>query len=215
MKTHVIIFTLGLLLGLFCSFMYRTLLTDLPKPPVSQNSVVELKKEVAKSEVSYSKSFDSLKKESTRITRELTGTRETLAAAKKQNQVLTTKVYALIEKQKEQTFDESDNDTSCDSLITSVEYLMQSSSDKDSLYDATVQNLEAQSKNKDSTIALKDNQYQNLKSSFDKSISNQQLLLDQNKLLGKQVRKQKFKSKLLSAVLFVFTGAAINHFIKH
>lgn len=215
MKYYVIVFTLGLLLGLFLSFMYRTLLIDPIKPPVSKQSVVELKKEVAQAEVSYSKTFDSLKKKSIKLESELAGTKKTLAEAKRKNQSLTTQVYALIDKQKEQVFDEIEGDTSCDSLITTVEYLMQSSSQKDSLYDETVLNLEDQLKNKDSTIAMKDEQYRNLKSSFDKSLSNQQLLLDENKLLGKQVKKQKLKSKVLSAVLFIFSGAAINHFIRH
>jgi hypothetical protein len=215
MKYYVIVFTLGLLLGLFFSFMYRTLLIDPIKPPVSKRSVVELKKEVAQSEINYSKAFDSLKTKSTKLENVLAGTKKSLTEAKKKNQSLTIQVYALIDKQKVQVFDKIEDDTSCDSLITTVEYVMQSSSEKDSLYDVAVLNLEDQLKNKDSTLALKDEQYQNLKSSFDKSLSNQQLLLDENKLLGKQVKKQKFKSKVLSAVLFIFSGAAINHFIKH
>lgn len=214
MKYYVIVFTLGLLLGLFLSFMYRTLLIDPIKPPVSKQSVVELKKEVAQLEVSYSKAFDSLKIKSAKLESALAGTKNSLAEAKKENQSLTTQVYALIDKQKEQVFDEIE-DTSCDSLITTVEYLMQSSSEKDSLYNEAVLNLEDQLKNKDSIIVLKDEQYQKLKTSFDKSLSNQQLLLDENKLLSKQIKKQKFKSKVLSAVLFIFSGAAIDHFIKH
>jgi hypothetical protein len=91
---------------------------------------------------------------------------------------------------------------------------MQSNSEKDSLYEAMTANLTAQVANKDSTITLKEAQYLNLKSTLEKSLSNQQSLVDENKLLGKQVRKQKVKGKLLSAALFIISGAAINQFIR-
>jgi hypothetical protein len=96
-----------------------------------------------------------------------------------------------------------------------VEQLMQSSSEKDSLYEIAASNLEDQIKNKDSTISLKDKQYNEVKTAFSKSIENSNGLLSQNKLLSKQVKRQKFKSKVLSAALFVLTGAAANYIIHH
>lgn len=211
MKIYAFVFTLGLLLGLFLSFMYRTLLIDAPPSPVSKQSVVALKKEADKSEVNYSKSFDSLERQSKKLEVELAGTKKTLGEVKKQNQVLQSRVYALISREKVK----EPEDKSCDSLITSVEYLMQSNAEKDSLYEVATLSLEDQVRNKDSTIVLKDVQYKNLRSAFDKTLSNQQLLLDENKLLGKQLKKQRVKSKLLSAAIFIFSGAAINHLIRH
>ena len=121
----------------------------------------------------------------------------------------------MIDKQKEQPLEHAEESNSCDSLIATVEYLMQSNSEKDSLYETANINLEQQVINKDSTIALKDEQYNMLKSSFNQSLSNQSALFDENKLLLKQVKKQKVKSKILSAALFIFSGAAINHLIRH
>jgi hypothetical protein len=213
MKIHAIIFTLGLLLGLFFSFMYRTLLIDLPKPTVSKQSVVELKKEVAKADVIYAKNFDSLKKQSAALTGELKTTRKSLQIVKGENLKLTTEVALLIRKQKPRKVEPLIDD-SYDSLINTVEHLMLSNAEKDSLYEAATDNLIAQIANKDSTIALKDEQYMSLKSTFGKSLHNQQSLIDENKLLGKQLKKQKAKGKLLSAALFIISGAAIHQFIR-
>lgn len=214
MKIHAIIFTLGLLLGLFFSFMYRTLLIDLPKPTASKQSVVELKKEVAKTDVTYAKSFDSLKKQSAALNGELKTTRKSLQTAKAENLKLSTEVTLLVRKQKQQQA-EPLIDSSCDSLVTTIEHLMLSNAEKDSLYEAATDNLAAQVANKDSTIALKDEQYVSLKSTFDKSLHNQQILLDENKVLGKQLRKQTIKSKVISIALLILSGAGINHLLRH
>lgn len=214
MKIHAIIFTLGLLLGLFFSFMYRTLVIDLPQPTISQKSVVELKKEVATSDASYAKSFDYLKRQSSMLGIELSTTKKSLQTVKSQNAQLRSEVSFLIRKQRDQKTEQPQIDNSCDSVMTTVEFFMQSNAEKDSLYEAMTANLTAQVANKDSTITLKDAQNLNLKGTLEKSFSNQQLLVDENKLLGKQIRIQKVKSKLLSAALFIVSGAAINQLIR-
>ena len=215
MKYYVIVFTLGLLLGLFYSFMFRTLFVVRVQPSVSKKSVVEVKKEVAQSEVVYAGHIDSLKKKNTKLEQELVVTKRTLTEVKQQNHSLKVQVYALIDRRKEPTVQLQEMDNDCDSLITTVEYLMQSSTEKDSLYEVVALNTEEQLKNKDSTITLKDEQYKKLKTSFEKSLSNQEQLIDENKLLDRQVKKQKLKSKFLSAAILIISGAAVNHFLQH
>ncbi len=215
MKYYVIVFTLGLLLGLFYSFMYGTLFPDPVKPSVSKNSVVEIKKEVSQSEIVYAKHIDSLKKKNTKLEQELVGTKKTLTEVKQQNHSLKVQVYALIDRVREPSPKIESSESSCDSLITIVEYLMQSNVEKDSLYEVATLNVDEQLKNKDSTFVLKDNQYKNLKTNFEKSLSSQQQLIDENKLLGRQVKKQKLKSKILSAAILIISGAAANHFLQH
>lgn len=216
MKYHFVIFALGLLLGLFFSFMWSTLTIDTDLPTVSKKSPVALQKEVAKSEVNYAKNYDSLKNYNDKLNTELNGTRGALQIAKRKNASLQNEVFDLIEKRFDNAASDTTlNDSSCDSLIVTVEKLMQSSTEKDSLYETVTVNLESQVKNKDSTIVLKERQYQDIKSAFNESIDSQQALTDQNKFLHKQVKKQKFKSKFLSAALFIFAGVATNHLIQH
>ena len=117
MKYYVIVFTLGLLLGLFYSFMYRTLFVVPVQPSVSKKSVVEVKKEVAQSEVVYAGHIDSLKKKNTKLEQELVVTKRTLTEVKQQNHSLKVQVYALIDRRKEPTVQLQEMDNDCDSLI--------------------------------------------------------------------------------------------------
>jgi 2-keto-3-deoxy-galactonokinase len=214
MKNHAIIFTLGLLFGLFFSFMCRTLVIDLPKPHGAKQSVVELKKEAESTNAAYAKGFDSLKAQSSVLSSQLHTTKKSLQTVKSQNAQLKSEVSFLIRKHTDKITEQYQVDIPCDSLVTTVEYFMQSNAEKDSLYEAMTTNLTAQVANKDSTITLKKAQYLNLKSTLNKSLSNQQSLVDENELLRKQVRKQKVKGKLLSAALFIISGAAINQLIR-
>jgi hypothetical protein len=216
MKYYLLTFVLGIAFGLFVSFMYCTTLNDTsPSKPVAKITN-ELKKEVAKSEVSYSKAVDSLKNRSSKLQVELSNTKSELTKAKQKNYSLQLAVYGLIEKKSNlKSVDKIETDDGCDSLIVTVEELMQSSSEKDSLYEQASINLEDQLKNKDSTITLKEKQYTEIKSAFAKSIENGSELSIQNKRLTKQVKRQKFKSKVLSAALFIVTGAAANYIIHH
>jgi hypothetical protein len=216
MKYYIITFILGVAFGLFVAFMYCTMLNDSsPSKPIAKVST-ELKKEVAKSEVAYSKAVDSLKTQSAKLQTELTDTKSELSRAKQKSYSLQLAIYDLIDKQAESKQANNTNTTNdCDSLIVTVEQLMQSSSEKDSLYEKTTINLEDQVKNKDSTITLKEKQYSEIKSAFTKSIENSNELIAQNKTLTKQVKHQKFKSKVFSAALFILTGAATNYIIHH
>jgi hypothetical protein len=123
-------------------------------------------------------------------------------------------VYDLKDKKLDHKQANGNSDSSCDSLIVTVEQLMESSSAKDSLYEKVTINLEEQIRNKDSTIEIREKQYSEVKSAFTKTIESVNGLSAQNNLLAKQVKKQKFKSKILSAALFVLTGAA-NYIIHH
>ena len=209
MKYYFIVFALGLALGLFFSFMYHTLLPDnTPLSKTVKDLPKKLEVQVAKTEITYTKTFDSLKRQSVKLGLELKQTKTELDKAKQKNYSLQVQVYSLLDRQ-------NPTDSSCDSLITTVEYLMQSSTEKDSLYENVSSNLEQQITNKDSVIAAKDKQYLEIKSAFTKSIEGQKELIDQNKILNKQFKRQKFKSKVLTAALLIFTGAATNYLIHH
>jgi hypothetical protein len=92
---------------------------------------------------------------------------------------------------------------------------MQPTAEKDSLYEKVSTNLEDQLQNRDSALATKEKQYADLKSVFTQSVVGQQALFDQHKLLHKKAKRQKFKSKILSAALFIFAGVATIHLIQH
>lgn len=214
MKNHFICFPLGLAVGIFLSLWYQSS-HDFNNPIVTHASADKLQKEVVKSEVDYSKAFDSLKMKSNKLGGELTETKAALTKAKQKTYSLQLQVYSLIDQQKENGADSNLSiDHTCDSLAGKVGELLQSSIEKDSLYEKTTFYLEAQLKNSDSTLLLKDKQYEAIKSAFTKSIDEQRMLIHQNKLLHKQAKKQQLKSKVFSAALFLITGAAVHYIIK-
>jgi hypothetical protein len=216
MKNNILSFLFGLLLGIALTLLFQFLTVDDYSPPVKKVEIKSIEKHVAKSEVTYTKTIDSLKVKSAKLQVQLSDTKTELTKAKQRASSLQTTVYELLDKRLENdTKGNTGNDTSCDSLMITVDDLMQSSNLKDSLYEKVTSNLEEQVKNKDSTLVLKEAQYLDIKAAFSKSIDNQKELLDQNKLLDKQVKKQKFKSKVLSAALFILTGAAANYIIHH
>lgn len=214
MKYYFASFVIGLLVGVAISFLYCTSLSTGPSSKPVAKVTTELKKEVAKSEVGYSKAVGSLKKQSGKLQSELTETKTELSKAKQKNYSLQLTFYGLIDRQTEnKQVSSGSTNSDCDSLIVTVEQLMQSSSEKDSLYEKTTTNLEDQLKNRDSTINLKERQYAEIKSAFDKSLQSSNEVVAENKQLNKQVKRQKFKSKVLSAALFILTGAAANYII--
>lgn len=216
MRNILISFFAGLVLGI--AFMLLLPLLTVSDYPISKtkNEAKSLEKQVTQSEIVYAKQADSLQIENTKLDETLNSAKAELQKAKQKNYSLQMQVYDLLDKRYEARLDTSEtNDVSCDSLVTTVEYLMQSSAEKDSLYETVTTNLESQLKNKDSTITLKERQYGEIKSAFSKSIEAQTGLVNQNNFLDKQIRKQKLKSKVLSAALFILSGAAANYFIHH
>jgi hypothetical protein len=216
MKYNLICFTVGVLLGLFLGIVYCTATFNNNTSPVPIPSTKELQKEVTHFETGYRKSFDSLKNESAKLGSALNTAKTELQRAKQRSQLLQGQVYDLLDSRFErQKSDTIVSITSCDSLSVTVRELMQANEQKDTLYEHVTTNLEDQVKNKDSTLALKDSQYSQLKLAFDHSVNNQTLLVEQNKILNKEYRKQKLKSKFLSATLFVLSGAAAAYLLRH
>lgn len=216
MKYHFIIFTLGLALGLFLSHMYRTCYDNASPIVINKESAKKLEVKVSKSEIVYTKTFDSLKKQSVKLALDLKDTRVALNAIRHKNYFLQVQVYDLLDKHFEKgQKNNSHIDATCDSLASTVEELIQTSNEKDSLYEQASLNLEKQIKNKDSTIAVKDQQYEHIKEAFSKSNEGWTTTLNENKKLSKQSKRQKFKNKILSTALLIFAGAATNYLIQH
>jgi hypothetical protein len=206
MKYYLFTFALGLLLGLFLSFMYSTV-GKLPVQVAKATAPKQLQAQVSNNEHLFIKKADSFQKKSVQLQHELILTKKELKTAKEKNASLHVAIYKLLDKTADKPLEYS-NEMNCDSLVVLVGDLMQTSVLKDSLYDDTVINLEQQVSNKDSTISVKERQYTELKAAFTRSIEGQEQLMAVNKLLTKEVKKQKTKSKLTSAALLIISGAA-------
>jgi hypothetical protein len=215
MKYHFIIFGIGLALGLFLSHMYRTFYDNVSPIAITKESPKKLEAQVSSNEIAYSKTFDSLKRQSAKLQIDLKDTKAALNTVKAKNYSLHVQVYDLLDRHFEKKQGRNSDGVNCDSLASTVEELMQTSNEKDSLYEEASMNLEEQIKNRDSTIAGKDQQYREIKEVFKKSAEEWKNAINENKSLNKKVKRQKFKSKILSAALLLFAGAATNYLIQH
>jgi hypothetical protein len=83
MKIHFITFSIGLLLGLFLSTLYRRLLPQKEGLTYGQAKARELRKEASNSVTIFRLKTDSLQNQNKTLQTELQKTRITLAAARK------------------------------------------------------------------------------------------------------------------------------------
>lgn len=216
LKNALLFFAFGLVFGIFLSFLWGQMLIPEYKPVVTVESPKQLKKEVAFSEAAYVKKADSLNRQNNQLVFQLANTKAALATANTKTARLQKEVFNLLD----QRFTRQENgpshlDASCDSLANTIPVLIAASEEKDSLYNSAVVNLESQVQNRDSVVTLQQQQYETLKESFTKSIEAQTILTNDNKALKKTVRQQRTKSKLLSAALFILSGAAATYLSHH
>jgi hypothetical protein len=195
--------------------MYHTLYDNVAPIVITRESPKKLETQVSKNELVYSKTFDSLKRQSVKLQIDLEDTKAALNTVKAKNYSLQVQVYDVLDRHFEKKQRNNSDGVNCDSLASTVEELMQTSNEKDSLYEEASINLEEQIKNRDSTIAGKDQHYQEIKEAFTQSNEGWKQVIYENKNLSKKFKKQKFKSKVLSTLLLILTGAVANYLIQN
>lgn len=216
MKNYLVVFAVGFLLGLFISqkFLHRS--EPKEKPTIALPSPKQLQNEAAQSEYGALKKFDSLKAQSAKLSAELKGTKSALQKEKQKSFSLHLQIFELLDKRFEQQQKRFPGTNALgDSVIAVVPMLIESSLLKDSLCESMTANLEAQVRNRDSAIKIKGNQYEVLKKLFEKSAAQQTLLEDQKKMLSRQTKRQKVKSKILSAGFCILSGVAASCLLRH
>jgi hypothetical protein len=216
LKNALLFFAIGLVFGIFLSFLWGQMLIPEYKPMVAVESPKQLKKEVASSEAAYAKKTDLLNRQNNQLVFQLSNTKAALATANTKTASLQKEIFNLLD----QRFTKRENrsahlDAPCDSLANTIPVLIAASKEKDSLYSSEVADLESQVQNRDSVVTLQQQQYEALKVSFTKNIEAQTILTTDNKALTKTVRQQRTKSKLLSAALFILSGAAATYLLHH
>jgi hypothetical protein len=214
LKNALLFFAFGLVFGIFLSVLWGQMLIPENKPVVTLESPKQLKKEVASSEAVYAKKADSLNRQNNELSFQLSNTKAALANAKTKTASLQKEIFNLLDRQ----FTKQENKSAsldCDSLANAIPVLIAAHKEKDSLYNSEVAGLESQVKNRDSAVTLQQQQYLTLKESFTKSIEAQTALANNNKSLTKTLGQQRTKSKLLSATLFILSGAAATYLLHH
>ncbi len=204
---------IGLFIGYSMSLIFRTT-TPTPVVAVAQPATNTLKATVAMSEVYYQDVVDSLQNSNESLSEKVDATRSELKQAKAHGAFLAALVDTLLTNYST-TNDTGQKLTYCDSLSLLVEDVLYTSSVKDSLYDSILVAQHQELMNKDQIILAGELKYDGLKFSFDQSIAQQDMLLDNNILLDKRLKHSRTKSKILSALVVILAGVtsaiALNH----
>lgn len=198
---------LFLLIGLFIGYSMSLIFKTPAQQPVvaAQPAANPLKATVAMSEVYYQDIVDSLQNSNAALSEKVNNTRAELKQAKAHGQFLSALVDTLMANYAA-TNDTIQKLTDCDSLRELVQDVLATSALKDSLYDSILVAQHQELINKDQVILANELKYDGLKFSFDQSLSQQDMLLDQNLLLSKQLKHTRTKNKILSAVVVVLAG---------
>lgn len=210
---------LTLILGIIIGSSFTKLFTRESKlddgiASIKIEKPTSLQKEVAKVESNFQTKIDLLKINSEALNKKLSSNKIALAQAKNKNTILQTQVYDLIDN-RNSIVDTSQMERGCETLEEKVIELIAENDFKDGLYESIDSTTKVELENKDAIISIKDSMYNALKNSFAVSINQQQILFNQNKMFVKKLKRQRLKSKLLTAGTLIIAGAAVNYIIHH
>ncbi|OSZ78124.1 hypothetical protein CAP35_07625 [Chitinophagaceae bacterium IBVUCB1] len=197
-----------LLLGSMIGYNASTFLNGTGAVPVSTNKMEspdKLQKETISIQQGLQERIDAVNTENAALKIQVSKSGSALSKAKRTNAQLEEKVNELIAYGNELS-DTAQMLENCDTLEQTIQVLMANNTQKDSLYDRVITGMEKQLINKDTTLLMQQEQIQSLQLSFDESISQQTLLLEENKQYKKTFRRQKIKNGLLSAGGLVLSG---------
>jgi|GEM_PF-3201139 len=215
-KNGLLLFAFGFFFGLFLSYLWAQSLIPEYSKTITTISPKSLEEKVVKSENAFVTKIDSLNTRNEKLNYQLKNTITALESSKKKTAFLQTQVFDLVHKRLEtgQTQTEK-KDSLCDSLADTYPSLIDAFIQKDSLLESVTTNLESQLTLKDSMITTQHNEYAELKSAFNTSIMNQKSLVSENNILKKRVRWQKVESKIITATLFLISGAVASYLLHH
>lgn len=223
LKTSIIIAILFFIMGLGTSFLFDGCNQ---RGSVNGSTIVqpkELKKQAESKDSEYQTSIAKLQNENTRLKQDLKQNSLLLDKAKQSSKQKEDKIKKSIQKgftAKEllrkvtDTPKEISNPSSCDSLIQEVNGYIESNEMKDSLYEAHISTQDSIIIQKDSVIELSSKHNDDLKTSFNQSLDQQQVLLNENNLLKKKSKRQKLKQKIISVGLMILSGIGTNYLLN-
>ena len=206
----IIYIVLGVVIGIALARLFTA------TSPCRENTAIkkasQLKEQTSKKAIHFQKKVDSLEVVAKDLNSKLNNNKAALAIAKNKTLVLQTQLLA--EKEKEFVSNGEAGAIDCPPEEDLLTEFIEAATLKDSLYETIESTRVQQLHNKDAALAVKDSMYNALQQSFEQSISQQELIFTQNKLLRKQVNRQKLKGKLVSAVVLVVGASAVRYLVR-
>lgn len=175
--------------------------------------VYDMRLEVKKA-VAYDQRIKVLQTKNEELQQQVNLTKTALIHSHKDNAALTSALREHINAVSQLT-DTAQIVSNCDSIAQTATELLHSSEEKDSLYQSLTGVLEQQVINRDSTIAEHVQRNNYLQINYDRSLMQQQVLISDNLVLHKQVKRTRVKNRLLTAGLLILGGTATSSLLHH
>lgn len=212
---------IGFAIGLCSSFLF----VGCNKITASKTNIVvspkEFRKQADTIQANYQRQIDNLQDQNLELAKNLEVTQGLLDLARqlcKQKELQIKKLTApkgFPAKELLAKADTIKNKSSCDTLTSLVDEYIEDNHRKDSLYEIQIIQMDSVVSVKDKLIETNERAYTNLKCLLDESLSSQKDLINENKLLRKQCKRQRFKSKVVTLGLMILTATTTNFLSQH
>ncbi|QHS60836.1 hypothetical protein [Chitinophaga agri] len=209
-------FALGLIVTLITSQLFKSCNDVTHKDNIVSKTMLTDKelKEQKKTVAAYSKRIAELDAQNTILEQQVIDTRTALLHSLKSNAGLQKNLRQRIRNTAILTNTE-ERLVNCDSLASLTGDLVVSCMEKDSLYNSLTASLTEQVALKDSTIATQELRYNYLQVNYDRNLAQQQLLINDNLGLQKQVKQHRARSKLLTAGMIILSSTITYMALQH
>jgi hypothetical protein len=224
LRTFISLLIAGFVLGFFSTFIF----TGCDRNKISKKDISitpkVLKKQADTIQENYLKQIASLQDQNLELQQDLEITQGLLEQAKQVTKQKEINIKKIIEPkgyparellEKEDDARQANASSPCDSLVTEVIGYIDQNHRKDSLYEDQLIQMDSVVTVKDNLIQASEKAYTNLNLLFDQSLTAQKNLSKENKLLQRQFKRQRFKSKLITAGLMILSATAANYLLHH
>lgn len=218
-KNLLLLLLIGFMLGLCSSFLFPGCNETTSSKVKVAISPKELKKQADTIRENYQEEINGLQNQNFQLAQELEVTQGLLERSKQLCKQKEKQIKKLTEPKGYPAKDlsakaDTASISNCDTLASLVIEYMDDNHQKDSLYEVQLIQMDSVDNVKDKIIQANERAYTNLNLLFDKSLLAQQSLVKENKRLQRQFKRQRLKSKLITAGLMILTAATTN-FLSH
>jgi hypothetical protein len=223
LKSSTALLILGLVIGFCLSLLFKGCNSEIPVPHEKVISPAVLKKQAADIENTYQTKFTELENKNQQLQNELKTTKEQLTTIKLKTKQRENSIKRIIEPKgfpakellaKVNSSVIVDSSLSpCDSLAQEVSKYVEENEVKDSLYQSQINTLDSIVAVKDSVIRFKTELHSEWIDVFTEALDQQVILQKENQQLRKLFKRQKRKSKLITAGLMILSAVGANYLL--
>lgn len=204
-RTVIITFLFGMFSALSTYLFYDSMEGFRKEIKESKITIREMKEQVGNIESKYQSEIHYWMQKNISLQNRIQQTDMALDQSRKKEKSLQGKIVSLITESKTLT-DTFSIVTNCDTLKEKVTQYMAEANVKDSLCDSEINDLKEVIQNQDSAMSVCQKSFSMLKQVTDNSLAFQEKLTDELNSANRKLKREKIKSKFLTAGVMILSG---------